>query len=58
MCAYFKTETGNHSMGRSLNKKNMGIKKTEAFYAELDERVEAANFIYSATGKFVQYIYS
>ena len=56
MCAYFKTETDNHSMRRSLNEKNMGIKKTEAFYAELDERVEAANFSYSATRKFVQYL--
>ena len=33
-------------------------KKTEALYAERKERVEAATSIYSATGEFLQYIYS
>ena len=32
--------------------------KTEAFFAELNERVEAATSSYSATGEFLQYIYS
>ena len=32
--------------------------KREALYAELDERVEAGTSSYSATGEFVQYIYS
>ena len=32
--------------------------KTEALYAELNERVEAATSSYSPTGKFLQYIYS
>ena len=31
---------------------------TEALYAELNERVEAATCSYSATGEFLQYIYS
>ena len=32
--------------------------KTEALYAELNERVEVATSRYSATGEFLQYIYS
>ena len=32
--------------------------KTEALFAELYERVEAATSSYSATGEFLQYIYS
>ena len=32
--------------------------KTEALFAELNERVEAATSTYSATGEFLQYIYS
>ena len=38
----------------------MGLasEKTEALYGELNERVEAATSSYSATGKFLQYIYS
>ena len=32
--------------------------KTEALYAELNERVEAATSSSSATGEFLQYIYS
>ena len=43
-------------------KKNRGYgvvcEKTEALYAELNERVEAATSSYSATGEFLQYIYS
>ena len=38
----------------------MGLvsEKTEALFARLNERVEAATTSYSATGKFWQYIYS
>ena len=38
----------------------MGLasEKAEALYGELNERVEAATSSYSATGKFLQYIYS
>ena len=32
--------------------------KTEALYAELNERAEAATSSYSATGIFLRYIYS
>ena len=32
--------------------------KTEALYAELNERAEAATSSYSATGNFLEYIYS
>ena len=32
--------------------------KTEALHAEPNERVEAAKSRYSATGEFLQYIYS
>ena len=32
--------------------------KTEALYAELNERAEAATSSYSVTGEFLQYIYS
>ena len=32
--------------------------KTEALYAEPNERVEAATSRYSETGEFLQYIYS
>ena len=43
-------------------KKNGGTKliseKTEALYAELNERVEAVTSLYSATGNFLQYICS
>ena len=43
--------------------KNMGVwgyflKKTEALYAELNKRAEAATNNFSAAGKFLQYIYS
>ena len=33
-------------------------KKKKALYAELNKRVEAATSSYSATGEFLQYIYS
>ena len=33
-------------------------KKTEALFAELNERAEAATISYSVTGHFLQYIYS
>ena len=62
MCTYFKIETEVHSIGRSLSQKNGGTglvsEKTEALYAELNERVEAATSSYSATGEFLQYNYS
>ena len=32
--------------------------KTEALYAELNERVEEATSNYSALGEFLQYVYS
>ena len=59
----FKTETEDHSIGRSLSEKKYGgrglvSEKTEASYAERNERVEAANSSYSATDNFLQYIYS
>ena len=55
MCTYFKIETDEHSIGRSLNekKKDGGTRlvseKTEILYAELNEEVEAATSSYSAT---------
>ena len=65
MCTYFKTETEDHSIGRSLSEtKYRGLvsglvsEKTEALYAELNKRVEAANSGYSVTGEFLQCIYS
>ena len=63
MSTYFKTETEEHSIGRSLNEKayrgtGLVSEKMEALYAELNERVEAATSIYSASGKFLQDIYS
>ena len=38
----------------------MGLvsEKMETLYPELNERVEAATSSYSATGEFLQYIYS
>ena len=59
----FQNKTDNHSVGRSLTEKKYGgtglvSEKTEALYAELNERVEAATSSYSATGEFLQYIYS
>ena len=63
MCTYFKTETEDDSIGRSLSEKKYGgarlvSDKTEVLYAELNETVEAATSSYSATGKFLHYIYS
>ena len=64
MCTYFKTETKEYSIGRSLNeKKKCGVtglvsEKTEPLHAELNERVEAATSNYSVTGEFLQHIYS
>ena len=62
-CTYFKTETEDHSIGRSLSKKIYGgtglvSQKMEALFAESSERVEAGTSSYSATGEFSQYIYS
>ena len=63
MCTYFKTETEDHSTGRSLSEKKYGdtglvSEKTETLYAELNERVEATNSSYSTTSEFLKYIYS
>ena len=63
MCTYFKTETEDHSTGRSLNLKKygdtgLGSEKLEAFCAELNERVGVYTSSYFATGKFLQYISS
>ena len=33
------------------------LKKTEAFYAEVNERAEAATSSYSATDNFLRYIF-
>ena len=43
-----------------IKKKIWGLisEKTEALYAELNERAEAATSSYSVTGDFLQYIYS
>ena len=38
--------------------KALASEKTDALYAELNERVEAASSSYSATGEFLQYIYT
>ena len=43
MCTYFKTETKDHSVARLLSEKNYGSTVTSS---------------YSATGEFLQYIYS
>ena len=60
---YFKTETEDYSIRRSLSEKKnrctgLVSEKTEALYAELNERMEAGTSNYSATDKFSQYIYS
>ena len=51
------------SIGRILSEKRIcGMKliseRTEALYAELNEKAEAATSSYSATGNFLQYICS
>ena len=63
MCTYFKTKTEDHSIGKILSEKKYGgtglvSEKTEALFAELNERVEEAPSSYSATSEFLQYIYS
>ena len=63
MFTYFRTETEDISIGKSLSEKKYGgtglvSEKTEALYTELNERVEAATSSYSATVKFLHYIYS
>ena len=47
-------------MLQKLNKRGTGLisEKTKALYAELNERVEAANHRYYATGDFLKYIYA
>ena len=51
---YFKTKAEDHS----LSKKIWGWKNGSFVYAELNETLEAPTSIYSATGKFLRYIYS
>ena len=51
---YFKTKAEDHS----LRKKIWGWKNGSFVYAELNETLEAPTSIYSATGKFLRYIYS
>ena len=63
MCTYFRTETVDISIGRSLSEKKYGgtglvSEKPETLYTELNERVEAATSSYSATVEFLHYIYS
>ena len=63
MFTYFRTETEDISIGKSLSEKKYGgtglvSEKTEALYTELNERVEAATSSYSATVEFLHYIYS
>ena len=63
-CAHIsKTETEDNSIERSLSEKKNGVqvsfwKKSEALYAELNKRVQAATNSYYATDEFLQYIYS
>ena len=45
-------------LGCSLQENMLISQKTEALYAELNERMKAATSSYSATGDFLQYIYS
>ena len=63
MCSCFKTQTEGHFIGKMLSEKAYGgtellSEKTEALFAELNERVEATISSYSATGNFLQYFYS
>ena len=51
---YFKTKAEDHS----LRKKIWGWKNGSFVYEELNETLEAPTSIYSATGKFLRYIYS
>ena len=45
-------------MEKKLCGTGLVFEKTEALYAEPNERVGAATSSYSATGEFLQYIYS
>ena len=45
-------------MEKKYGRTGLVSEKTEALYAELNERVEVATSSYSATGKFLQYICS
>ena len=45
-------------MKKKYGRRRLIFEKTEALYAELNERAEAATSSYSATGVFVQYGYS
>ena len=58
MCTYFKTETEDHSLRKKYWGMGLVSGKMEALYAELNETVEAATSSYSATSKFLRYIYS
>ena len=54
MCMYFKTKAEDHSLGKKI----WGWKNGSFVYAELNETVEAPTSIYSATGKFLRFIFS
>ena len=53
-----KQRLGNIHWGKRYWGTELVSEKTEALYAELNEKVEAATSSYSATGKFLRYIYS
>ena len=62
---FFQTLTVRGPFQKKKKKKKGGYginflkkKKKKALYAELNKRVEAATSSYSATGEFLQYIYS
>ena len=63
MCTYFKPETEDHFIRKVLSEEKYGgtglvSEETEALFAELNYRVEAPTGSCSATGEFLQYIYS
>ena len=43
-------------MKRKYGDTELVSEKTEALFAEINERVEAATSTYSATGEFLQYV--
>ena len=43
-------------MKRKYGGTELVSEKTEALFAEINERVEAATSTYSATGEFLQYV--
>ena len=53
-----KQKLDNIHWGKKYGATGLVSEKTEALYAELDKTVETATSTYSATGKFLRYIYS